>query len=442
MTATENASAKATHADYDDYSLRKVPESEIQPTRDIALARMGFTVSASDLAFGYAMGLYFSFSMAIWLAFLYSLIVSVVSVLMGVIAIRERTSFALTSRFAFGREGSRLPSIVMALIIAVFYGYILGITVAVFPHTSVLGRLGYCVGLGVLYFLISALGFKRGLRWIGRVGVPLMIILAVVADIATVVHVGGLHALTSAKPQLAGHMTVAAMIGLGVSSWLAGAAITPDLLRFGKGTGAVVTTTIAQYLIGNFGFNFLGLIIGLGLGTSDLSRAFGLIGVGWLATVTLVIQSINVEANELYAASLAMSNAVGMRRNLTNILVAVAGIAVGFYGVSQGIIASFLTFIGYVGYAVPAIPAIILADYFIVQRMHYPSGFSGLPAVNWRAMAAFVLTVGTNLLLGLGLHDGFWHALPLIGAVFYLVFSIPQIRLNWRAEPVATTTAA
>ena len=85
--------------------------------------------------------------------------------------------------------------------------------------------------------------------------------------------------------------------------------------------------------------------------------------------------------NELYAASLAASNGIGMRRTVTNIVVGVVGIAIGFYGISQGIIASFLTFIGYVGYALPAIPAIIIADYFLVQRMRYPSGLAGLPAV-------------------------------------------------------------
>ncbi len=55
--------------------------------------------------------------------------------------------------------------------------------------------------------------------------------------------------------------------------------------------------------------------------------------------------------NELYAASLAASNAIGMRRTVTNVIVGIIGI--GFYGISQGIIATFLTFIGYVGWATP-----------------------------------------------------------------------------------------
>ena len=57
--------------------------------------------------------------------------------------------------------------------------------------------------------------------------------------------------------------------------------------------------------------------------------------------------------NELYAASVAASNAIGMRRTVTNVIVGIIGIGIGFYGISQGIIATFLTFIGYVGWATP-----------------------------------------------------------------------------------------
>lgn len=426
---------------YDDYSLRTVPESEIKKTWDIALVRMGFTVSASDLVFGYTIGLYFGFGSALLIALAYSAIISVVSILMGIIGVRERTSFALSSRFAFGRDGSRLPSLVMAVIIAAFYGYILGITVDVFPKAGTAGQIGYSIVLGIFFLVISGLGFDRGLKWIGRIAVPLMIVLVLVAVITTISHAGGFGAIVHAHPKLGGQMTLAAIVGLGVAKWLAGATVTPDLLRFGRSNGTAVTTTIAEFLVGNLGFNFLGLVLGLGLGKSDLGTAFGLLGLTWLATLAFVLQSITVEMNELYAASLAASNAVGMRRTVTNIVVGVVGIGIGYYGISHGIIASFLTFIGWVGYALPAIPAIILADYFIVQRMHYPTGFAGLPAVNWRAIAAFVLTVGINLYLGLELKDTLWHSLPLIGGVVYILLSLPQLRAAWSGPRAAREPA-
>lgn len=422
----------------DEYSLRRVPQTATQSGWDIALVRMGFTVSGSDLLFGYTIGLYFTFWNAIGVALIYSAIIAAVSILMGFIGLRERTSFALSSRFAFGREGSRLPSLVIALVIAGFYGYVLGITVDVFPGLTASTELIYSVVLGVVFLGIAALGFNRGLKWVGRVGVPIMLVLVVVADVVAIAHVGGFGAIVNAHPKLAGKMALAGIIGLGVAKWLGGATVTPDLTRFGRSGWAVIGTTLAEFAVGNFGFNLLGLILGLALGASDLGKAFALVGLTTLALVAFIVQSITVEMNELYAASLAVSNALGLKRVVTCFAVGVIGIAIGYYGVSHGIIATFLTFIGYVSYALPVVPSIMLADYFIVRRMHYPEGFGGLPAINWRAVTAFVVAIAINVWLGLGTKDVFWHSMPLIGGVLYLILSIPQMLKNWRGEPVPT----
>jgi hypothetical protein len=61
VTGTGAAVGGAVPDKYDDYSLRSVPESEIKSTWDIALVRMGFTVPATDLVYGYTLGLFFSF---------------------------------------------------------------------------------------------------------------------------------------------------------------------------------------------------------------------------------------------------------------------------------------------------------------------------------------------------------------------------------------------
>lgn len=412
----------------EDHAAERVPASQLQGTWDISLVRMGLTVSASDLVFGYTLGLYFPFWTAFGISLLVSVIIGAVAIGMGLIGFRERITFALATRYAFGRDGSRLPSLVMVLVIAVFYGYILGITVDVFPGADkpVLQIL-YCVALGVVFFAISALGFARGLKWMGRIGVPLMIVLVVVAVIVTVADSGGLGAIVNAQPKMAGHMAFAAIVGAGISKWMAGAAISPDIMRFGRTKGSVFITTAAEFVVGNCGFNLLGLVLGLGLGTSDLGAAFGLIGLTWLATVAFLVQGITVEANELYAASLASTNAVGISRNTSNLIVGIAGIIIGYWGLSQGVIASFLTFIGYIGYAIPVIPGILLVDYFVLNRARYATPIAQLPAVNWRAVAAFLITVVLNILAATILHDSFWRVLPILGAVVYLLLSLPQL---------------
>jgi cytosine permease len=333
-----------------------------------------------------------------------------------------------------------LPSIILALVIAGFYGYILGITVDVLPGLNPATEALYSIVLGVLFLAIAGLGFDKGLKWVARLGVPLMIVLVLVADWITIGHAGGFGAIVNATPAQAGQMALATILGLGVAKWLTGAVVTPDLMRFGKSGWAVVSTTVAEFIVGNFGFNFLGLLLGLGLGASDLGRAFGLIGVTVLASVAFLIQSFTVEMNELYAASLAVSNALGVKRFVTNAVVGLIGIVIAYWGVSQGIINSFLGFIGYVSYAVPPMAGIMIADYFVVQRMSYAAPLERVAPVNWRAIWAFVISVAISLYLGLALQDQLWHSLPLIGFVVYILFSIPQTMRAWREEPIRTTS--
>ncbi|MFI5661324.1 cytosine permease [Streptomyces sp. NPDC051684] len=99
-----------------------------------------------------------------------------------------------------------------------------------------------------------------------------------------------------------------------------------------------------------------------------------------------------------------------------------------YYGLTAGILDAFLTYLGYLGYAVPLIPGILLADYFLVRRGSCDLSEAAVAAVNWRAVVAFAVGLGINLVLGFVLEDELWHVLPLTGAVLYLLLSVPQLR--------------
>jgi cytosine permease len=73
----------------------------------------------------------------------------------------------------------------------------------------------------------------------------------------------------------------------------------------------------------------------------------------------------------------------------------------------------------------------MIADYFIVRRGRYPHLVSEAEAVNWRAVAAFVIGLAINLYLGLVGGDTIWHTLPTTGFLLYLLLSVGQIREAW-----------
>jgi cytosine permease len=398
---------------------------------------MGFTISSTDVLFGFALGLYFGLGKAILITLIYSTVVSGLSICMGLIGQREGTTAALSTRLVFGREGSRVPSLVLAALYTGFYGYVIGITADVLPGDSTLLTVVYCVVLSIAYTAITLLGFQRGLSWISRIGIPLSVLLMLAAAIGAVDHVGGLSALAHREPAQAGGFTVVAMIALGVSKWTAAATATPDLTRFARGKRAVITTTIAEFIVGNIGFNLLGIVIGLAVGQAELGAAFDALGIPSLTSLAMLFMSFTLGCNCVYGGGLAGSNTFSIRRVPACLIVGVLGAALGIYGVSAGLVGSFLTYIGYIGYALSLIPGILLADYFVLRRMHYPHDLAQLPALNVRALLAFAIGLGINLWLGYGVADKLLHVLPVVGFVVYLGVSAGALVTSRRAGPFA-----
>ncbi|SDK23583.1 purine-cytosine permease family protein [Streptomyces indicus] len=423
----------------EDFAADRLPPDERRSTLSITLVRMGFTVSATDLLYGMSLGLFFPFWTGVLIAVGSSLVVSVVSILCGLIGQRERITTALGLKAAFGRGGSRLPSLVIALLSAGFVGYSTGITAGVLPggKDPWIG-LVYCVVLSALYTALSIVGFGKGLTWVGRISVPLMLVTVVIAVAAAVDHAGGIGEIVGAEPARAGEATALALFALGVNKWMTGATVTPDITRFGKSKSTVYTTTVAEFMVGNFGFNMLGILLGLGVREADMGEAFGIVGVGALATFAIFVQGFPHEVNNMYAASLAGRTAVDLPRIAVNVIAGVLACGLAYYGLTAGILDAFLTYLGYLGYAIPLIPGILVADYFLLRRGRYDLSEAAVAAVNWRAVWAYFAGLGINLVLGFGFDDKLWHTLPLTGAILYLLFSLPQ----WRAARAARMTVA
>jgi purine-cytosine permease-like protein len=201
--------------------------------------------------------------------------------------------------------------------------------------------------------------------------------------------------------------------------------------------------SLAEFMVGNFGFNLLGIILGLAVGVDELGAAFSVVGVGALATMAIFVQGFPHEINNLYAGSLAGRSALNVPRLFINLAGGVIAAALAYYGVSQGILESVLEYLNYLAYAIPLIPGIIVADYFVLRRGRYGRRVSEAEAVNWRAVLAFWIGLGVNLYLGLALDDTLWRSLPLIGFVLYLALSARRLVVTWspRAEPARRVEA-
>ncbi|HEY5367092.1 MAG TPA: cytosine permease [Casimicrobiaceae bacterium] len=214
----------------------------------------------------------------------------------------------------------------------------------------------------------------------------------------------------------------------------------PDITRFAKSAGAVYTTTIAEFIAGNFVFNLLGLVLGLAVGVSNLGAALSAVGVGSLAAVAIFVQGFPHEVNTLYTGSLAGRNALGIPRLYINVISGVLVAVLAYHGLSQGVLQSFLVYLGYLAYVMPLIPGIMIADYFLVHRGRYTRRVADAEAVNWRAVGAFAAGLAINLFLRMVVHDTFWYALPLVAFALYLLFSWRQVRAAWSPGAMAASS--
>ena len=309
-----------------------------------------------------------------------------------------------------------------------------------FPgHSQQAVLLFYIIVLSALYTALSTLGFAKGLAWVGRISVPVMLVVVLVAAIAAIEHAGGWSAILSAVPAQAGKMSIMTMVALGTAKWMQGATTPPDITRFAKSASAVYITTIAEFIAGNFVFNLLGVVLGLAVGVSNLGTALAAVGVGSLAAIALFVQGFPHEVNSLYTGSLAGRNALGIPRLYVNVISGILVAVLAYHGLTQGILQSFLVYLGYLAYVMPLIPGIMIADYFLVHRGRYTRRVADAEAVNWRAVSAFAVGLVINLYLRLVVNDTFWYALPLIAFVLYLLFSWRQVRAAWSRSTMVRT---
>lgn len=415
----------------EDHGDIELPKQEQRSTLSVTIVRMGFTVSATDLLFGMSLGLYFHFWTAVAVTVISSIIISVTSILIGLIGQREGLTTPLAALMVFGRNGCRIPSLVIGIVWAGFVGYSTAITADVLPGHTPGWWLFYVIVLSVVYVYLNASGFAKGLLWVSRISVPLMLIAVTVAVIAAIRHAGGMSNIINGEPAQLGKVGFSAMVGLGIAKWLTGATTTSDITRFAKNATAVYITTIAEFIVGNLGFNLLGIIIGAAVGSADMAHAFSTIGVATLGAIAIFIQGFPHEVNAGYSASLGIRTAFSIPRLYACIAIGVGAAFLAYYGLTQGVLQSFLHFLGYIAYAIPLIPGIMIGDYFILHRGRYKTLVGDAQAVNWRAMWAFIIGLCISVYLGVALHDVLWRSMPIIGFVVYLLLSWKQALAAW-----------
>lgn len=352
----------------DDYSLTRVPKSGRQSLWSITIVRVGALATISQFIIGASLGYGMTFWQAFWATMLGSVILQVISFLLGYAGAKEGLSTSLLSRWTgFGRYGSSIIGVIIAISCIGWFG----VQNSVFAEgivQSTGGKLPLAVaatitGLGVTVLVIF--GFKL-LSITASIAVPAFL-LAVgfgTYQILSKHSITDLIASTPAGEPLS--MGVAATMVAG--GFIIGAIITPDFSRFAKSGKDVLWMTIIGTFVGELGINMIAVLMALAARTNDVVSIM-MQTSGWLGALVVVFSTVKINNLNLYSSSLGFMNIfdsvfkIKLNRGMVTLVIGIIGTVLSVLGILD----RFVDFLVLLGVLIPPVAGIMVVDYFVLK---------------------------------------------------------------------------
>ncbi|WP_134698675.1 cytosine permease [Ammoniphilus sp. YIM 78166] len=415
----------------DDYALSRVPAGARLPLWEVTLVRIGALTSLAQFMMGAAIGYGMTFWGAFWATMLGSVILEVVSFLIGVAGAREGLSTSLLTRWTgFGKYGSGILGLVIAIGCIGWFG----IQNSVFAKgldQALGGVLGFPLAAtltGLFVTFIVIFGFKW-LSWTARIAVPgfMAVIAYGIYQVLKDHNIGELIASPPPGPALS--IGVAATMVAG--GYMIGAIITPDMSRYNRNGKDVLWMTLIATIIGEFGVNLIAVLMAHAVGSSDVltivMQTTGVLGAAIVVFATVKINDLN-----LYASSLGITNTIDsifnrkVNRGLITLIIGIIGTVLSVLGILD----KFVGFLVFLGIFVPPVGGIMIVDYFILKRdrkiLDESRAKGELPksceAINPVTLVAWAVGSFSGYFIAIGIPS--LNSLLIAGLVYYLGMKI------------------
>ncbi|MFF3290118.1 purine-cytosine permease family protein [Streptomyces sp. NPDC003023] len=352
----------------DDYALSRVPQEARHSWISVAVQRFGQVSSFQQFLVGAVLGFRMSFWDACLAITLGSVLLEVITILLGIAGVREGLSTSVLARWSgFGRKGSAAVGLLIALSLAGWFGVQNGVF-AEGMHDLAGWAPGWAWAVvgGAAVTAVTLFGFTMMART-AYLTVPAFLLLAAYAMTDTLAE----HSLTDlmTSPPPGPPMSLAEGTTLVAGAFVLGAIMTPDMTRFNRRSSDVVKQTLISVTLGEYVIGLTAVLLGHAARTEDIVgiivSSSGLLGTMVLATAILKINDWN-----LYSSSLGLVNSLEVlfgrrvsRRQVT-VVIGVAGTALSAAGIAD----HFTAFLTTIGVLAPPVAGIIIAEYFVVRQ--------------------------------------------------------------------------
>ena len=380
-------------AAHEDYSLTPVPDSARRGLVAMSAVMLGFTFFAASMWTGGTLGQGFKLWPDLIVVVLAgNLILGLYGALLGYAAAKTNISTHILARYSFGRIGSKLPSFMLALTQIGWFG--VGVAMFAYPvnkFTDIPMPLLIVVGGAAMTYTV-VVGFKA-IEWLSIIAVPAILILGFMSMGKAVADTeGGLQALLAIAPKE--QLTFAVGIALAVGSFISGATLTPDFVRYAKTRQIGVAATIIGFTFGNslmFLFGAMGAAATGFADTAEVLAAQSLLGAG---IILLVLNIWTTNDNALYASGLGLANITGLKRVHLVLVAGVVGTVLADF-----LYNNFVEWLVFLSVSLPPIGGIIISHFYLSAKGYYPPpGDYGFKEINWAALIAWALAIGASII--------------------------------------------
>jgi cytosine permease len=375
----------STNAAYE-FAFESVPQNKRKGGLSLFVVLAGYPIALSNFVTGAAVGFRMTFPQAMVALLAADAFLIFVAVITGFISYETGLSTSFLSRTAFGKKGSSIFSILLALSAINWIGIngntFAGMIKINFPGWPI--PVSITGVIAIFLWAQSAIRGYKGLEFISFIGVPAAIVLSVASFIGVGIKGGGYAEAFSYIPS--NSMTFTAASASVIGSWVFGCIITPDICRYAKSRGTVFISGISAFFVGLFCLQFIGVLVAMATKNGNFSAATSALGLGYLVFACTVFCLWTTQDNNIYGASLALQNVFNETRlkgkvKHSYIAISIATLAAIF--AFFGALSYLLPIISFLSVLLAPVPALIVAERYFVKNSKINININPIALISW-----------------------------------------------------------
>ncbi len=382
-----------------DYAFCRIPDDKRKSYFSLTIVWTGYVFVITSMMVGGGLAAGMTFRQILFASIIGNLFLGAIATMVSYLSGREGLSFALLTRYSFGRNGSRIASFFVPainlgwyIIQAATYGHFIALICGFGEWGEAVCMMASAIVMGLFAFI-----GMNAIAILGYVSIPAIVFLSIATSCRATEIAGGFQNILAHVP------SAPISLGIGVTavigSWiLSTCTCIADIMRFAKTPSGAIAASLTGLVFGNTLMIVCGAIAGIAVGDSDLPAVLLSMGLLIPSFILMTTNIFTTNAANLYSNSLNLANSFRIgRRKMIIIILVIAALATLVKPYRIGALFAFLDLLGNV---VPPLAGIIIADSFLVRKLSFPelSSDSGFKDWNISAFITWAVALTVSLL--------------------------------------------